>query len=414
MFDCSKLMLKDSIDSYYEFLFIMAVAAECGRRGTSLDVSMMKLSRKNMLSDSDVDYMNYLKSIGSLYNGSDNNKDSNAWEFEKPKYYFNTNAITELYGVLFKEEYDSYYWDTEYAFKHYKKYSNDILNKKKIGVTLMHLAAHMLICFVLGEREEKKVKFYFKTREVETMYLYIDLLACTFSMEPVKKFIEICLDENYIDNLGDIEFNILYREAYHANSIKKWSNEDKLGIFKNYGFEEGSVAVLYKRELKDKKMSYNPVGKIVNSCVVRIDRLYYNDEGFEGWGVTTYNVNKTKEEQLDEYFGIDEDVRWKFKDLSKPKLNVSTMFLPFHNVGIGTYFFDEDYILMPIERDEKVQKKITIDGDRVVANLDDVETIYWILNEFNIDFDKSKFKKYYNNGNPLMWDRFDGTPNLNY
>ena len=38
MISCNDLLKKNTIDSYYEFLFTMALAAECGRRGTALDM----------------------------------------------------------------------------------------------------------------------------------------------------------------------------------------------------------------------------------------------------------------------------------------------------------------------------------------------------------------------------------------
>jgi len=36
-----------------------------------------------------------------------------------------------------------------------------------------------------------------------------------------------------------------------------------------------------------------------------------------------------------------------------------------------------------------------------------VEAIYWILNQFGVDFDKEEYKRFYNNGEDLTYDMFD-------
>ena len=67
---CEKLLGKSVLSAYYEFNFAMALAVECGRRGDKLDMTGIRLFDKNMLSNSDLEYMHYLKDKGYIYDGS--------------------------------------------------------------------------------------------------------------------------------------------------------------------------------------------------------------------------------------------------------------------------------------------------------------------------------------------------------
>ena len=67
MIKCENLLGINTIDTYYEFLFCMALAAECGRRHTVLDMSTMRITDKSMLSDDDIAYMHYLRNEGCIY-----------------------------------------------------------------------------------------------------------------------------------------------------------------------------------------------------------------------------------------------------------------------------------------------------------------------------------------------------------
>ena len=412
MLRCEDLLETKNINTYYEFLFAMALAAECGRRGTSLDMSKMRINNSNLLSPDDIAYMHYLKDIGSIYDGTENSKkydrgSSRDTAEGEVLYYFDVNAVTELGDTLFDEKEDGYYWSTDYAFNSYKSFIKGVLKRRTVSNTLLHLTAHMLICFKLNEKVRKPLKFYFKNYEVVTMHIYLILIACSRTLKPLKDIIDISFDKNYIDNLGDIDFGILYDTSRHANRGKKLSCSEKFDIFRSYGFEKGSIAVLYER---GRLRENNKVGVILRASIIRIDDFNEDVNTRAGWSVTKFSVNKTKEELEDDYYGIDEEYRSTFSDLLNPTIGKSSSTLGFENTGIGVFFSDEEYLIMPIEREEKVFKKVTIDGKLATIELDDVESVYWILNEYGVDFDKDMYKKFYNQGKPLMWDMYDCTP----
>lgn len=404
MIKCENILGTNAIDTYYEFLFAMALAAECGRRHTALDMTSIRVTDKEMLSDDDIAYMHYLRAKGFIYDGS---KNADKIPLELPRYYFNTDSITSLGNELFEEKGNCYCWSTAYAYNHYGSYVDEVLNKRKLGNTIIHLAAYMLISMLLGEKPKKPVIFYFMGYEVKTVHIYITLVACLNKLSVLKDIIKVEFDKNYIDIMDDLDFKILFDTALHAKRLKKWSCKDKFDAFKALGLQKGSLAVVYERgRISDS----NPIGSISRSFIVRIDDYSDDvDSGKAGWSVTKFAVNKTKEELEDDYFGIDGDYRNLFKDLLEPKLGKAKSFISFDALGIGTYFCDEEYILLPIERDEKVQKKVSMNGKQVVLEMDDIDIIYWILNQYNVDFDKELYKQYYNAGKPLLWDTCDST-----
>lgn len=421
MLKCEKLLGKNILSAYYEFNFAMALAVECGRRGDKLDMTGIRLFDKDMLSNSDLEYMHYLKDKGYIYDGSNTEGSVDAEELEERrvlKKFFDDRMLTDLGDRLVEDKGDYYFWCTEYAYGTYGKYVENEMNKKRLGNTVLHIAAHMYLRMILGEIPKKEVQFFYKSYETCTISLYQSLLACEKSIPTLNGIIKVVLDENYIDSIGDVDFNLLVSVSIHSGRFKKWSCSEKIDFFEKYGLGVGSICVLYERGRMNES---NMVGMIEKASVVRVDDYFnglncdldrvdnrYRKKGKAGWVLTKYNVDKTKEEMLNDYYGIDEEYRGMFTDLLKPTLNSMQSFVSFENIGIGTYFYDEEYILMPIEKDCLNKKLVTIDGKKAVIDMDDVDAIYWILNQFKVDFNKEWFKGYYNGGKELLWDLYNG------
>jgi len=421
MYNCEKLFGKRVINAYYEFNFAMALAAECGRRGDCLDMRSMRIPDKEILSDSDIAYMRYLRDLGYMYDGTldeprlSRGSDTELLQRSKGGF-FNTDLIEDLGIKVVDCKEDMYYWCSEYAYSCYGKYIQAELNRKRVSNTTLHILAYLFLSIELGEIPKKPIHFFYKTLETCNIYLYQSLMACEKSIPTLKGNVFIDLDEDYIENVGDMDFNLLASIASHSGKMRKWSCSEKIAAFERYGLKKGSICILYERGGVSES---NSVGVISGACVVRIDDYFdgisgdvtesgkYKKKGRAGWVVTKFSVNKTKEEMLDDYYGIDEEYKSTFKDLLNPSLGSTQTFMSFENVGIGTYFLDEEYLLMPIERDCKNKKKVTIDGKSAVIDLDDVEAIYWILNQFGVDFDKEEYKRFYNNGEDLTYDMFD-------
>ena len=75
-------------------------------------------------------------------------------------------------------------------------------------------------------------------------------------------------------------------------------------------------------------------------------------------------------------------------------------------MGIENYFYDESQFITLISPTEKVNKLITIDGKQVQKEMSCIDAIYWLLCQYEIDFDREVYKHMYNNDQDLMWDEF--------
>lgn len=406
MLKCDELLGIKVLSSYYEFLFALALAAECGRRGEVLDMSDISVRDKSLLSDDDLTYMRYLRDSGFIYDGSDDVLPNNvSYDYGEVKYFFSTKAVDDLYSVLFKEKEDCYYWGTDYAYSVYGKYANHLLNKKAVGNTVVHLMAHMFICFKLGERVEKPVRFFFKNLEVATPNMYRCLYACGEFLSCLKDVLIIDLDEDYTEKVCDLDLDILVDTSKHAGKLRRWSFLTKKTAFDSCGLKKGSIAVLYEREGGNIKNAARP---ITSGSIIRIDDVIVND-GIT-WKVTKYAVGSTIEEKEDIYYNLDDEYKSMFSDLLSAGINSSSTSIRSDNTGVGIYFCDEDFLIEPIDSGVFVDKKISIDGKVAVVRMSEIDAIYWILNQYNVDFDRDNYRDRYNEGKPLMWDMYDGTP----
>ena len=428
MITCTDLIEKSSLESYYEFLFVMALGAECGRRGEVLDLRGLRIADKGMLSKKDIEYMHYLKGQGFIYDGTDSSKTDRGINPQNLKYYFDTSYITDMYDCLFEDigyngegSYDHsasklyegltdcYAWSSGYANSSYPiKYYRAMVKKGEFGKTLLNLMAHMIVCFYAGDRKVKSVKFILQSLESSTVSNYLDLYACSKTIPVLEKYVDFVVDENYRSNIGDMDLIIHYNMAKHAGRYRSWSANRKYEAFEELGFTKGQIFVLYTR---GRVTDANPAGKITGSSILRLDDVWESKTGM-GITVTQFSLNKTIEERLDEYREIDDDYKHMFADMKNPKLSSREMSLSFQDVGVGLYFHNEDKLIMPIEQGGTVTKKVTVNGKEVALEMSEVDAIYWILCQYDVDFDRELYREYYNNGEAMRWDKVDATPNI--
>ena len=410
MIRCNDVFGRDKLRSYQEFYLAMAVGAECGRRGDCLDLSMMRMSDPQLLSKADKDYLKYLKAVGAVYDGSvpevtfarGSDRD---YEEDRPKMWFDVDKITELEGRLFEERDDGYHWSHDWAYKSYgNEYLTSVTGRSIIGSTIMHLAGYMLVSFMTGTLPPKKVYFHFNRMEVRSTYIYLPLYACINSCETVKKFIELVFDEERRE-LRDLDYYVLFDSCRNAGRFTWHSWQKKLDAMKKNGIKEGSLVIMYH---KGRMSDNNRCGVILDAFVGRIESL----KDAPNISIHCLSVNKTKEEQELDYLEIDESYRYMYSDMLNFSLPQTHAMYDLCSVGVCEYFYMEEWLMLPIGSFDVTPKRITINGVQTVKGLSDVEAIYWILNQFDYDFDTELYKAMYNEGKPLLWDQVDGTPCL--
>lgn len=410
MINCADIFGRSYITSYQEFYLAMTVGAECGRRGDCLDMSMMRIVDPKLLSVNDKNYLKYLKSIGAVYDGSVPEKKvvrGSAEDYleDRSVFWYDVDKFTELQGRLFRVEEDGYHWSYSWASETYgDQYLKSVTSLTLAGKTVMHLVGHMLVNFIMGDLPAKKITFHFNRMEARATYIYLPLYACTCSCENIKKLIELDFEEERKE-LRDLDYYVLYESSRNAGLFMWHDWMTKKKAIEKHGIKEGSIVAMYRRS---RLSANNPAGHIKEAFIARVDAFDKSSYVL----LTHLTVNKTKEEQEMDYLEIDESYRYMFSDMLDFRMHQRVEWHDLCVTGVCEYFYTEEWLMLPLDKSDVVNKRITIDGKQVVYPMNTVEAVYWILNQFDVDFDKQLYKDMYNDGKPLLWDEVDGTPCL--
>lgn len=410
MINCADIFGREYITSYQEFYLAMTVGAECSRRGDVLDMSMMRIIDPKLLSKNDKEYLRYLKSIGAIYDGVEPEKrivrnSDNDYEENRSIFWFDVDKLTELQGRLFQVKEDSYHWSYSWAFESYgDQYLKSVTSLSLLGKTIMHLVGHMLVNFIMGDMPAKKMVFHFNRMEARATYIYLPLYACTCSCENIKKLVELDFEEGRRE-LRDLDYFVLYESSRNSGLFTLHDWKTKRRVMADHGIQEGSIVAMYKRA---RISANNPAGFIKEAFIAKIESLSESAD----FVVSRLTVNKTMEEQELDYLEIDESYRHLYSDMLDFRIPQTIERCSLYGVGVCEYFYDEEWLMMPLDKSEVTNKRVSIDGRQEVVPMNTVDAVYWILCQFNSPFDRGLYKKTYNDGKPLMWDTVDGTPAL--
>ena len=415
MIDCSKLFGKRTLVNYQEFNLAMAMAVECGRRNTCLDMSMMRILDPEMLSTEDKLYLRYLRSVGEVYDGKEaavsfkrNSIDDQA--IMRPLQWFDPqelNGKTDLFS--YDTENECYRWSSQWAMREDSSIVNSpIVMRSTLGKTLLHLVWHFLVSKYLGFYEDKPLVISLQDLEVRSTYIYLTVYTCTRSCEKIGR--EVSFDfSNMQQEVGSLLYLILYEQARNAGRFQYNNRSIKIEAARKMGWAKGKTFVLYT---KAKMSANNPAGYIKEAVIIIANGDIHDGDTVISF--TKFGVNKTLEEKECDYAAIDEEYKYLFTDMMRVQMHISQGTLDLNDVGFLDYFYYEEYLIEPIDRFCTVRKKVTIDGVLRDMEFNTVDAVYWIMNEYKVmkKSEKELYRRQYNNGQPLLWDSCDGTPLL--
>lgn len=396
MIMCKDFLKRNTFESYSEFYLMLAVAKECYRLGTHLDMTGMIIERdiapKNM-----VNYFKVLVNMGAIV-GEGIEKDSVKYESDLD---MDTSCFTELSdkGKLFYEEEDCFLWSYEIASKLYSEFSLTMLHSMKMGNILMHLTACYLVNVYLGYLPCKPFKISITDRQkVISTYIYINLVSCSKSFKFFKD--NVILDLDFADFVVDLDYSIFMNNGIMANRNKLWSISEKKEFLKKEGLVEGAICIKWERR---GMCESNPIGRIIGCNLVRVEEI-----GNNYVTLTDIYLVKTKEELLDDYYDIPEDKRVMFKDLLDFNVNLYLENIPITSLGVKNYISTEETLFLNrLDPLELVTKKITIDGNTSQVEMTEINAIYWLLCQFEVEFDRDMYKSMYSPEEELLWDMYN-------
>lgn len=390
MIKCSDILKKSYFDSYSEFLLACCIARECFRRGDALDMSMMRIDA-GILPDTELNYFKCLWRDGAIYLGSNFNGDINI----ESKYYLNTDCFSDCYDNLFQKYDDRYYWSIDWSYSIFE--GNFEMQKiSNVGIVLMHLLGHMLVCFYLGEREKKPIEIEITGQHIKSTYMYVNLVSCLKTLLWLKDYVILNID--YSGYNVDIDYSILCNNGIAAKRNKLWSVNDKRKFLKDEGLVDGMIAILWSRK---GMCESNRAGRITGAKLIRI-----NEVCSDCISVETLPYNKTKEEREEDFLSIPEENRYLFIDMKYSTPKGTSSMLSLYEIGVENYFDVESEFITKIDRSAIVTKKVTVDGKVTDVTMNNVDAIYWLLCQYEVDFDRELYRDAYNDGEPLLWDRY--------
>lgn len=401
---CSKILSRTYFKSYSEFYLSLCIARELGRRGMVLDMSDMTID-PDMVTLQYKHYFRWLIQEGYVVL----NTSKKVEPIEVPMVMTPTENFEDLLekGILFSTGRNwqgnnitsetKYWWSYTVTCPVWGKEHPNLIKTLQLNSTLMHLIAFWLVRWLLdGERE--RFSILIEQSIVGSTFIYSSLYSLQLTLPIVGEICDLNVDFSMYE--VDIEYSIFCDNGMVMGRYKYWSVSEKKQWLEKFGMKPGAIVVLYKRK---GICTNNKIGKIESAITARIDEI-----GKDFVAVTTLAVNKTREEMIDEYYEIDEESRYLFVDLLTRRPYQHSEILNLYDIGVENYMYQENSFLALIDTSTNAvtNKKITIGGESEYVEMSEVDAIYWVLRQFDIDFDKDLYKKMYNHGEDLLWDDY--------
>lgn len=392
---CKDLFQKSHFVTYSEFYLAMAIAAECGRREGYLDMSGMRINSK-ILSKSLISYYKYLRQEGYIKT-EDYKKEITPIDPETLAQYINPTYITENESVLVQERDDCYFWNYDWCKENYLTHLTYFTNMSNLEKICMHITAYMVVKMYIGEAVKKPLILEFREHIAKSIYNYINIYSCIKTLPWLAEMVEI--DTDISSTRTDLDYFVFWNEGNISGKAKYWSIPEKKELMEDLGIGVESVVILWTRK---GMCNSNPGGRIESALVGIIKEI-----GKDFIEMDAIALNKTKEEVDLDYYSIPEDIRHLYTDLLhfKPATFSKSIQLP--SLGIENYLYDESQFITKISPIEKVNKTITVDRKRIQKEMTNVDAIYWLLCQYEIDFDRELYKHMYNNDKDLLWDLYE-------
>lgn len=386
-----ELFKRDYFASYSEFYLALAIGNALSQKGYCLNMDNMQVDVDAVPSDM-VKYYKRLLSDGALvismyerreYTGELGGSDTDISYFSKVK--------------LVEESNDTLDWTMDFAKENYGEYSRVFLELLKMGNNLMHLVAYHLVNNIL-EGETRKLVIHLDSARAKSTFLYVNIYSILQTMSWVRDLVE--LDVDFGDFNVDLDYSIFCNNGRVAGRYKMHTVSEKLDIMERCGMEVGAILILWERSGMCENNEY---GHITGAKLFRLDEI-----GDNFLGVTTIAVNKTKEEVKLDFYDIDEKVRYLFVDMLDKKPFMQLTELSIYDLGIDNYFYDESKYITLLDESEEVFKTVTIDGKVTNVKMSGVDAIYWLLCQYEIEFDRELYKKmYFRNDFEPLWDMYN-------
>lgn len=206
------------------------------------------------------------------------------------------------------------------------------------------------------------------------------------------------LDENISkDKVNHLGYASWYYKGLEKGYLCRWySPSEKLTYMDKLDFKVGDVVSLYERYMGQKMNNMKSIGGFRVAIIKAITEI--------GITLEVINTKKTKYQGLLDYKNFSMSTKQMY-DFQNPfaKINKSVKTLDWNDIGVEYMMFNERYFITPIYNDTPIYQNVSnSEGVSVELNLPPLDLTYWILKDYNVQFnDERLVKRYYGKRVPL-------------
>jgi hypothetical protein len=195
-----------------------------------------------------------------------------------------------------------------------------------------------------------------------------------------------------------LSFTAWYAKGRDTGLCDRWyTGKEKYDYLKTLDITEGDLVMLYERD-KSQRMNY--VKTIAGCHLAKVETLTDDTIVFDV--INTVKPYSTGKADFDDHTTIVK----KMYNENRPyeKLNHSKMSLSLADIGVEYLLYNEKYFIIPLDESNDMRPMYVEDGlgNHAVLNLDQNNLTYWILKDYNVEFNEERFlKRYFPNKLPL-------------
>lgn len=175
--------------------------------------------------------------------------------------------------------------------------------------------------------------------------------------------------------------------------------KEKIRHMKELGISVGDPVLFYKRA---KKQTKNRVKEIEGANVAII-------RGMTPTTITVDLINTTKlksQGKLD-FDNNSTSIKSMYIEPSYMKLNVTTRTFSWQDIGIEYMMYDELCFLLPLNEADDIKTQFVDNGvETAILNLPQNDFIYWLLKDYDVEFNEDKFLSTYFDGFQTLYNQF--------
>lgn len=275
-----------------------------------------------------------------------------------------------------------------------KKYGADFVIVDNYETAVLTIIAQYVSNFIMEGTIKKLVYFVIPTA-LTVMRYPIPLLSYLYFEVPfVQQFVNLTFAS---DEVNEVQLGYLVWEAvgldlglitYHKNHTKvKYAKEN---------YQVGDVVLLYQREVSDEARA---VRNSLKGCRIGVIRTL-NNNSIAIEVINTRNTKYTTQVQFSEY---SDEVKELYRFDYNLGVNKHIEMYEWRGMGVDFYIsndeYFEEYFITHLGKDGKVDQYVEIEGKPVKAQMTYYDVVYTILNDYNIKFNKERYKERYGVGN---------------